>query len=89
MTRKESFKYEQQQLALLAIVLYIQAWNDTQATEVMASVALVLALVPLQKFPIHVDFKIFQWKCPFQNENGIALSMIKFQYYTHQHKIFI
>ena len=37
----------------------------------------VLALAPLQKFPI--DFKIFQWKCPLQNENGFALSKMKFQ----------
>ena len=38
---------------------------------------LVLALVPLQKFPI--AFKIFQWKCPLQNENSIALSKRKLQ----------
>ncbi len=51
-----------------------QAWNYTEA---MAFVALVLALVPLQKSPI--DFKIFQWKYPLQNENGLALSKMKFQ----------
>ena len=28
--------------------------------------ALVLALLPLLRFPI--DFKIFQWKCPFQKK---------------------
>ena len=28
---------------------------------------------------LHVDFKIFQWKCPSQNENGLALSKMKFQ----------
>ena len=38
--------------------------------------ALVLALVSLQKFPI--DFKI-QWKCPLQNKNGLAHSKMKFQ----------
>ena len=42
----------------------VQAWNYT--------VDLVLAFVPLQKFPI--DFKIFQWKCSHQNENGLAPS---------------
>ena len=31
-----------------------------------------LGLGALQKFAI--DFKIFQWKCPLQNENGLALS---------------
>ena len=31
-----------------------------------------LGLGALQKFPI--DFKIFQLKCPLQNENGLALS---------------
>ncbi len=41
----------------------------------MASV--VLVLVPLQKFPI--DFKISKWKCPLQNEDGLALSKMKFQ----------
>ena len=46
-----------------------------QATEAMAYVALILALVPLQKFPI--DFKIFKWKCPLQNET--SLSKMKFQ----------
>ena len=46
-----------------------------QATEVMVFVALVLALVPLQKFPF--AFKIIQWKCPLQNENGLALLKIK------------
>ena len=30
-----------------------------------------LGLGALQKFAI--DFKIFQWKCPLQNENGLAL----------------
>ena len=33
-----------------------QAWNSTQATEATASVALVLALVPLQKFPMTLRF---------------------------------
>ncbi len=42
--------------------------------EVMASVALVLVLMLLQKF--HIDF---QWKCPLQNKNGLALSKMKFQ----------
>ena len=23
---------------------------------------------------VPIDFKIFQWKCPLQNENGVALS---------------
>ena len=35
-----------------------------------------MALVLLQKFPI--DCNIFQWKCPLQNENGLALSKIQF-----------
>ena len=43
----------------------------------MASAALVLALVPLQRFQI--DLKIFQFKCPLQNENAISLSKMKFQ----------
>ena len=43
----------------------------------MASVALVLALVPLRKFPTHL--KIFQWKYHLQDENGLALSRMKFQ----------
>ena len=42
----------------------------------MTSVALDLDLGALQKFPI--DFKVFQWKCLLQNENGLALSKIKF-----------
>ena len=33
-----------------------------------------------QKFPI--DFKIFQWKCPLENENGHALLNMKFQAWT-------
>ena len=43
----------------------------------------VLALLPLSwprcpfRFPI--DFKICQWKCPLQNDNGLALSRMKFQ----------
>ena len=37
----------------------------------MPPLLLVLALVPLQKFAI--DFKVFQWKCPLQNKNGLAL----------------
>ena len=36
---------------------------------------LVFALVPLQKFPI--DLNIFQWKCPLQSGNGLALSKMK------------
>ena len=43
----------------------------------MASVAPGLGLGALAKIPI--DFKIFEWKCPFQNENGLALSKRKFQ----------
>jgi hypothetical protein len=43
----------------------------------MASVAPGLGLGAPSKIPI--DFKIFQWKCPFQNENGLALSKMKFQ----------
>ena len=38
---------------------------------------LVLALVLFRQCP--TDFKILQWKCPLQNENGLALSKIKFQ----------
>ncbi len=38
---------------------------------------LVMALVPPQKFPI--DLRVFKWKCPLQNENGLALSKMKFQ----------
>ena len=36
-----------------------------------------LGLSALSKIPI--DFKIFQWTCPFQNENGLALPKMKFQ----------
>ena len=44
-----------------------------EAMEAMAtvSVAVVLALEPLQKFPILQDFQI---EVPFANENGLALS---------------
>ena len=54
-----------------------QAWNFTEATEAMASVAPGLGLGALSKIPI--DFTIFQWKRPFENENGLALSKMKFQ----------
>ena len=40
-----------------------------------ALLPLVLALAPIQNVPI--VFKIFQWKCPLQNENGCALSKLK------------
>ena len=45
-----------------------QAWNYTETTETISSVALVLALVPLLNFPI--DFNISKCKCHFQNEKG-------------------
>lgn len=38
----------------------------------MAYVALVMALVALQEFSR--DLKIFRWKCPLQNGNGLAVS---------------
>ena len=47
-----------------------------EALETIASAAPVLALVPFQQFPI--DFMIFKYKCPVQNQNGLALSEIKF-----------
>ena len=49
-----------------------QAWNYTGA---VASLALVLALVPLQK--VLIDLLKIKWT--FQNENGLALSKIKLQ----------
>ncbi len=55
----------------------LQAWIYTEATEAMTLAFVVVALRHLPKFPI--DFKIFQWKCPSQNENGPALSKIKLQ----------
>ena len=51
-----------------------QAWIYTRTPWPL--LPLVLASVPLQKF--HIDFKISQWKCPFQNKNGLALSKMKF-----------
>ena len=57
--------------------LHVWALNFKEATEAMASVALVLALVPLQTFS--KEFKIFQLKCPFQNANSLALSKMKLQ----------
>ena len=48
-------------------------------TEVMTFITLVLALEPLQKFPLTFNLYVFQWKCPLQNENGLALSKTKFQ----------
>ena len=41
----------------------------------MASVDPGHGLGALQKVPI--DLKIFQWKCPLQNENGLARSKMK------------
>ena len=38
-------------------------------------IALVFASVPLQTFAL--DFKKFQWKCPQQRKNGLALSEMK------------
>ena len=55
-------------------MLHQQAWNNTKAT---ASVALVLTVVPIHNFSF--DLKIFKWKCPLQNENGLALSKMNFQ----------
>ena len=46
----------------------LQAWIYIEA---MASVAPGFGLGALRKLP--TDFKIFQWKCPFQSENGLAL----------------
>ena len=47
-----------------------QAWN-------FMPVALVLALLPPQMFPI--DCNIFQWMFPFESENGLAFSKMKCQ----------
>ena len=71
------FRWEYIQAGLLSCcnrkmqcIHYInRAWNYIKP--------LVLALVPLQQFTL--DFKIFQWKCPLQNKNGLALSNLKFQ----------
>ena len=38
---------------------------------------LPLALVPCQIFT--KDVQMFQWKCPLQKKNGLALSNMKFQ----------
>ena len=51
------------------------AWTDVGDTEATVSVVLVLAFVPLQKFP--TDLKILPWKCPLQNENGLVLFKTK------------
>ncbi len=42
----------------------------------LASVALVIILVPRKKLPI--DLKIFHRKCILEKENGLALSQMKF-----------
>ncbi len=44
----------------------------------MASVALVLDLVPPSKVS-HLPYKIFQWRWALQIENGLALSKMKHQ----------
>ena len=53
---------------------HLQVWNYKPWPSLPR---LVKALVSLQKFPI--EFRICQWKCPVQNENGLALSKMKFQ----------
>ena len=54
------------------VLSYKQAWSDTESTEALAFVSPGL---DLQEFPI--DFMVFQ--CPLQDQNGLALSEIKFQ----------
>ena len=54
-------------------VRWCLAWNYTQATGYMSSLAPGVGLAALQKFLI--DFKIFKWKCPLQNDKGLALSI--------------
>ena len=48
-----------------------------RAQRLRASIAILLALAPLQKLAI--DFEIYQWKSRFQNDKGLALSKMKFQ----------
>ena len=57
----------------------MQAWNYMDATEAIASVGLVLALMSLQNVPVYT--KRLPMEAPFDNENGLALSKMKFQAY--------
>ena len=52
-------------------------WGRQRPWPPLLLACLVMALVPLQKWLIH--FQSLQWKCPLQNESGLALSKIKFQ----------
>ena len=59
------------------VVVYLlsfstQAWNHTET-----NIALVLALVPLQKFP--VDFRIVVVKVPFANGSGLVDSKMRIE----------
>ncbi len=56
-------------MLLLSSIVHVHALKYMDAMEAMTSVALVLALGSLQKFPI--DFQIFQRNCSLQNENGL------------------
>ena len=46
------------------------AWTDVGDTEATVSVVLVLAFVPLQKFP--TDLKIFQLEVPFAKRKWLC-----------------
>ena len=72
------------------VVLLWQVWNHSNSIRFgvrpgitdrqwrpWPPLPMLLALVPLQRFQI--DFHRFQWKCVLQNENGLALSKMKFQ----------
>ena len=49
-----------------------QAWIYTEA---MASFAPGLGLCAPSN--VSIDCRIFQWKCPLQNEIGLALALLK------------
>ncbi len=54
-----------------------RAYLERHGTEAIVHVALVLALVSLEKLPI--DFNNFQLKCPLQIEISLALTKMTFQ----------
>ena len=64
-----------------ATTYFLVCWgmnrNYAETTEAMTSVAMVLALMPLQKFL--KACKICQWKCLLQIESGLTLLKMKFQ----------
>ena len=59
------------------LILFLSIVLLCLATFLYMKLGLEVALVPLEKFPN--AFPIFQWKCPLQNQNGLALSKKKFR----------